>query len=389
MNTSEKSDDNLQLKKILPLTLTGFLAIMTETMPVGMLKSISEALNISPSLAGQLVSLYAVGSFISAIPIIALTRSLNRKSLLLAALFGFFVTNLAVAFTSNYFIILVERFLSGMSAAICWGLLAGYAVRVSPISKHGKALSIMGIGQPVALAIGVPTTSWLVTFLPWQTMFVATSILALVVFIWVYMLLPGIPGDSKGDRKPILAIIFRREILSILAILFFWVSAHSLMYTYVSPYLEYNDLSQMLKLVLFTFGVLSIIGISLTSIFVDKHLNSISLLSAVLFAAAGLLFYLFPNNSTMVMTATVLWGLTFGGAPTLLVKYLSDSAGKDIDVAQSSFVTLFNLAIFTGSFVGGGLLRYSSANSLPVSMLVISMVSFAFLVMFLRHKKKH
>jgi|GEM_PF-4124761 len=42
MNTASKSNNNLQLKKILPLTLTGFLAIMTETMPVGMLKSMSE-----------------------------------------------------------------------------------------------------------------------------------------------------------------------------------------------------------------------------------------------------------------------------------------------------------------------------------------------------------
>ena len=386
MNTSEKSDNNLQLKKILPLTLTGFLAIMTETMPVGMLKGISEALNISPSLTGQLVALYAMGSFLSAIPVIALTRGINRKSLLLSALFGFFLTNLAVAFTNSYILILVERFLSGMSAAICWGLLTGYAIRVSPISKHGKALAIMGIGQPIALAIGVPTTSWLVAFIPWQAMFIATSVLALGVLIWVYLLLPSVPGDSKGNRKPILEIIFRTEIMLILAVLFFWVSAHSLMYTYISPYLEYNHLP-MLDLVLFTFGVLSIIGISLTSVFVDKHLNRMSLLSAVLFATAGLLFYLFPDNRALVLTATVLWGLTFGGAPTLLVKYLSDTAGNDIDVAQSSFVTTFNLAIFTGSFVGGGVLRYLNADVLPIVMFVIALLSFVFLLAFLRHKQ--
>jgi len=294
-----------------------------------------------------------------------------------------------VAFTSNYLLILVERFFSGMSAGVSWGLLAGYTVRVSPIAKHGKALSIMGIGQPIALALGVPATSYFVALFPWQMMFIATSILAFFVLLWVYLLLPGMPGDSKTSRKPILEIIFRAEILYILTVLFFWVSAHNLMYTYISSYLEYNNLNTILDLVLFTFGIFSIIGIVLTSMFVDKHLNKISLLSAVLFSLAGLMFYLFPNNSTVVISATVLWGLTFGGAPTLLVKYLSDSAGKDIDVAQSSFVTIFNLAIFTGSFVGGGLLQYLNANTLPVTMLVISVLSFIFLVIFLQKRHKH
>jgi len=34
------------------------------------------------------------------------------------------------------------------------------------------------------------------------------------------------------------------------------------------------------------------------------------------------------------LTSVLLWGLSFGGAPTLMLTFLARNAGKDIDVAQ-------------------------------------------------------
>ena len=44
----------LPIWKLLAFTLAGFLAIMTETMPAGLLPQISESLGVSKALAGQL-----------------------------------------------------------------------------------------------------------------------------------------------------------------------------------------------------------------------------------------------------------------------------------------------------------------------------------------------
>ena len=65
----------LPIWKLLAFTLAGFLAIMTETMPAGLLPQISESLGVSKALAGQLVTFYALGSVLAAIPFIAATRS--------------------------------------------------------------------------------------------------------------------------------------------------------------------------------------------------------------------------------------------------------------------------------------------------------------------------
>lgn len=64
------NSESIPVVKLLAFTLAGFITIMTETIPAGLLPQISHDLNVSESLAGQLVSVYALGSVIAAIPIV-------------------------------------------------------------------------------------------------------------------------------------------------------------------------------------------------------------------------------------------------------------------------------------------------------------------------------
>lgn len=64
---------HLPLWSLLALTASGFLTIMLETMPAGILPEMSQGLGVSESVAGQFVSIYAIGSIIGAIPIISAT----------------------------------------------------------------------------------------------------------------------------------------------------------------------------------------------------------------------------------------------------------------------------------------------------------------------------
>ncbi|QXW28408.1 hypothetical protein KXJ75_16915 [Aeromonas sanarellii] len=69
-----------------------------------------------------------------------------------------------------------------------------------------------------------------------------------------------------------------------------------------------------------------------------------------------------------------LWGLTFGGAPTLLQTALSDRAGDEADVAQSMLVTMFNLAVAGGGVLGGMLLEHLGAASFSWTMAALALL---------------
>ena len=87
---------------LLALAGGGFITLLTETLPAGVLRPMGEGLGVSDAAVGQLVSVYALGSVMAALPMTALTQRLPRRALLLAAIAGFVVVNTLTAVSSSY-----------------------------------------------------------------------------------------------------------------------------------------------------------------------------------------------------------------------------------------------------------------------------------------------
>lgn len=359
--------------KLLALTMAGFLAIMTETMPAGLLPQIGLGLGVSEALAGQLVTLYALGSVLAAIPVIAATRSWKRRPLFLLAIGGLLVLNTVTALSTHYSLTLAARFVAGMAAGVVWGLLAGYARRMVPPHLQGRALALAGVGQPIALAVGVPLGTWLGTLFDWRGVFWIMSGLSLVLFAWVRLKVPDFAGQSARQRLPIRRIFLMPGIRPVLLALFAWILAHNILYTYIAPFLSSVGLGHQVDVVLLLFGVACVVGIWLTGLLVDRRLRTLTLLSLAGFALTSLVLGFSGGSSIAVLSGIAAWGLTFGGAPTLLQTALADTAGDGADVAQSMLVTVFNLAVAGGGLAGGLLLERAGAPSFPWAMAVLAL----------------
>jgi predicted MFS family arabinose efflux permease len=70
------------------------------------------------------------------------------------------------------------------------------------------------------------------------------------------------------------------------------------------------------------------------------------------------------------------WGLSFGGAATLLQTALADAAGDGADVALSLNVVAWNGAIAGSGVLGGVLLDRWGVASFPWAMVVLVGVGF-------------
>ena len=377
MNKKTGQAGGLPIWKLLAFTVAGFLTIMTETMPAGLLPQIGAGLDVSESMAGQLVTLYALGSVLAAIPVIVATRGWNRRVLFLVGIGGLFVFNTITALSTSYAVTLVARFVAGMAAGVVWGLFAGYVRRLVPPYLLGRALAVAGVGQPVALAVGVPLGTWLGTLFGWQGVFWIMSAVALLLLIWIRFGIPDFAGQAAGQRVPLRQVVMLPGLRSVLMALFAWILAHNTLYTYVSPFLASAGLGQRVDAVLLLFGVLAIVGIWLTGLLVDRHARRLTLVSLMVFAVATVLMGSAGQTSVVVLFGVVAWGLTFGGSPVLLQTALMEAAGDSADVAQSLFVTAFNLAVAGGGVVGGVWLNWYDAASLPWASLVQCLAALA------------
>lgn len=373
---------NLPIGKLLAFTVAGFITIMTEIIPAGLLPLISNDLQVSEALAGQLISVYALGSVIAAIPVVAATRSWSRKPLFLLAISGLFIFNSLTAISSNYFIILLSRFIAGMSAGIIWGILVGYARNMVSVNQQGKAIAAVGVGQPIALCMGVPLATWLGSLFGWRGVFFVISVLALVLMIWIVISLPNFSGQRINKQHSIKAVFFQSGIRPILAVIFLWIFAHNILYTYISPYLSSVHLSDHIDIVLLIFGLSSILGIWITGTWIDRSLRGLTLMGLAGFALASILMGFFSGQTWIVIIGIVLWGATFGGAPTLLQTAIADTAGDSVDIAQSMLVTVFNLAVAAGGIAGGILLDKVGIDSFFVSMVALSLTGLLIVYLF-------
>ncbi|MBR8457097.1 MFS transporter [Burkholderia dolosa] len=372
-STLRPSAERLPLGGLLALAMAAFITLLTEIMPAGLLSSIAEGLNVSDSLAGQFITAYAVGALVAAIPVMTLTQGMRRRPLLLFAIFGFSVVNLITALSGDYTVSLVARFFAGVFGGIVWSLLAGYAVRMSPSHLSGRAIAISGAGATIALVLGVPLGALLGRYIGWQGAFGLMTVMALLLIVWVLAVVPDFAGQSRDQRQSLAHVFLRSGIRAVLFVVFTFVVAHNILYIYVEPFLQSSGLAANVDVVLFTFGLGSIVGLWFVGALVDRQLQLLAVASIVVFAVASLLLGVWGAVPQMVYPSVAIWGLAVGGFATITQTALSRFAGDSVDVAQSMYTTGWNTAVAAGGVVGGILLdRAGSASFAWVAIGILS-----------------
>ncbi|GAB2702943.1 MFS transporter [Kitasatospora kifunensis] len=359
----------LPLLALLALATAVFITSLTETLPAGVLPAMSSDLKVSESAMGQSVTIYAIGTALTAIPLSAATAGWRRKRLLLTAMAGFALANTVTALSTSFPLTMAARFLAGVAAGLAWALLAGYARRLAPAGLQGKAIALVMTGIPVALSLGVPAGTFLGKALGWWAAFLVMTLLAVAVIGWIVALLPEQPGQRAGARTPMLRTLGIPGVAPVLFVTLVLVLAHTILYTYVGALLDRRGLGGATDLVLLVFGAASLLSIWVVGARIDRRLRVLTIAATVLIAVAAAILLLPAGGSVLVYLAAALWGLGWGGAPTLLQTAAGRAAGEAADAAQAMLVTLWNAAMAGGAVVGGILLGLFGAGSFPWSVL--------------------
>lgn len=360
-----KRAERLPLGGLLALAIAGFITVLTEALPAGLLLPMSEDLNVSHGLIGQLVTLYALGSLLATIPLVIATRGWRRRPLLLIAIAGFSIVNSVTALSQDYGLTLVARFFAGVFAGLLWALLAGYASRMVAPHLQGRAIAVAMLGAPLALSLGVPAGTYVGNMLGWRTSFALISVITVALIAWVRWQVPDFPGQSADKRLPIRQVIALPGLKAVLFVTLGYVLAHTILYTYIAPFLEPAGLTGQTDQVLLVFGLAALLSIWIAGVLIDRWLRALMLLSCLLFIVAALLMATASESAPLIYAAVAIWGLGFGGLGTLLQTALAKASGDSADTAQSMLVTMWNLGMAGGGLAGGVVLERLGVVTFP------------------------
>jgi predicted MFS family arabinose efflux permease len=374
---TQQAASGLPVAALLALAMTGFICIVTETLPAGLLPQVGLGLGISQAMAGQMVTAYALGSVIAAIPLTIATQRWRRRNALLLSILGFLLFNTVTALSSNVALTLLARFFAGASTGLAWSLLASYARRMVLPHQQGKALALAMLGTPIALSLGVPLGTWMGALVGWRSAFGIMSGLTLVLIVWVLTKVPDYPGQSAAQRLQLRKVLTTPGVRPVLGVVLAWMLAHNILYTYVAAFVAQAGLGRRVDLVLLVFGAAALVGIAITGKTVDRHLRRSVLVSLTVFGAVGLLFAGWAQVPQAIYLGVAAWGVSFGGAATLLQTALADAAGDGADVALSMNVVVWNSAIAAAGMLGGVLLSTWGPQAFPWALVALTMVAWA------------
>jgi predicted MFS family arabinose efflux permease len=350
---------------LLALAVAGFVTVLTETVPAGLLPQISNGLDVSQAAAGQLVTVYAAGSMLAAIPLTALTRRWPRRPVLLATVLSVVAANAATAASPWFALTFTGRLIAGLGAGLQWAMIAGYAMRMVPEASKGRALAISMVGVPVALAVGVPLGTALGTSIGWRSTFAVMAVLGLIVTVWARAALPPIAGDAAHERVPVKRVLMQPGIVVLMLVAFAFEVGHMNMYTYIASFLSSSGLENRVDVVLFVFGLAAITGLWLTGALIDRHLRAVVLTTFAAFTGAMALLATLGSSPVATVAAIAVWGMALGAAPTMLQAASARAAGSAMEIAQSMLVTMLNAGMAAGPFLGGALYAAHGTSPLP------------------------
>jgi predicted MFS family arabinose efflux permease len=351
------------LPGLLSLALASFLAVTTEVLPVGLLPDIGATFGVSDSVTGLLVSLYAVMVAALAVPLTLATSRFGRKPLLLSTLLGYAVSNALVAAAPAFAVVAVGRAIGGITHALFFSLMIGYAPRLVSRAHVGRALALAGGGASAGMVLGVPLSTSLGTAAGWRASFTLLAALSILTFVLVSRLLPSVtheqaPGRSAGAGLGALAAVSASNLFSFLG--------QFTVYTFVSVLLLSSGVSPtFVGPILLACG-----GCGLISLWwVSRHLDrsprrAVVVVLAIVIGAIVVLGSTWPTL-VAVIVATAVWNGAFGGLPSIYQACAVRTHALSPELAGAWVNATANVGIAGGAAIGAGLLQTAGLSSLP------------------------
>ena len=184
-----------------------FVGILSELVPSGVLPQMTEGLAVSESRVGFLVGVYALASAVCAIPLVSATLAVNRKRLLMALLVGFAASNIVVAVSSSYAVIVACRVVGGICAGVMWPMIAAYGTRLVPEHMHGRAITFIMSGNTLGISIGLPVMTIIGIRLGWRTEFMVLGVIVVVIAVLSHFALPSVEGEKLSKSNSPVAVL--------------------------------------------------------------------------------------------------------------------------------------------------------------------------------------
>ena len=348
------SNDTTRWLSVFALAFGAFIFNTTEFIPIALLSDIGRSFAISPTRAGIMITVYAWVVALLSLPLMLLTRTVERRALLLA-LFGLFAAGHVLSYCAWSFpVLLASRIGIALTHAVFWSITAALAVRVAPQGKGHQALSLLSMGTVLAMVLGIPLGRMIGNAYGWRLSFLLIGAVALLTTAVLAKNLPRLPSVNSGSLASLPLLCRRGGLLQLYAFTVLMITADFTAYSYIEPFaLQVGGFApQQVTALLLVYGVAGFIGSLLFGKCFARHGKAFFLVCCVVTAASMLLLYPLSGLPAALYALCLLWGIAISALGLAMLSRVLHFAPDATDVATSIYSALFNVGIGGGALLG-------------------------------------
>ncbi|KJK18136.1 MFS transporter [Burkholderiaceae bacterium 16] len=372
------------------LLAVGAFAIGTEGFMISpLLPRLAQDLSVTIEQAGQLVTAFALAYGISSPILTAATGGLNRRTLLVASMVVFALSNVLAFLAPGYWWLMAARVLLALSAGLFVPGANALAGAIVAPERRGRAIAVVNAGITVALALGVPLGAEIGHGLGWRMTFAAVAALSAIAAVGVYVGVPreigqGIPTATLRER---LSVAARPAVLVTLLSTTLWATGAYTVYTYLSPLVTaLTPLREnQIGIVMFAWGIAAAVGVFSGGGLSDRLgpprviVPAVTLMGLAFFSLALDAQWLSPAHALWpVMGALMVWAVSHWAFYPAQQARLIQLAGVSVaSIVLSLNASFMYIGFSIGAGVGAIALRHGPVGHLGIVAGLLELASVA------------
>ncbi|RDF03936.1 sugar transporter [Haemophilus parahaemolyticus] len=354
MMMTKESYRKLALMRVFAFSLSAFIFNTTEFVPVALLSDIALSFEMETATVGLMITVYAWMVFLGSLPLMLLTAKVERKKLLLSIFALFIVSHILSVAAWNFWVLLISRIGIALAHAIFWSITASLVIRVAPKDKKQQALGLLALGSSLAMILGLPLGRLIGQSLDWRSTFAVIGIIATLVMLLMWKLLPHLPSKNAGSLASIPVLMKRPLLVGIYLLVMIIISGHFTTYSYIEPFaIKVSQFApEIATMMLFIFGLAGVVGSFLFGRLYAKNSRNFIACAMMLVMLPQLLLFPLKHFEIAIFLLVFLWGIGITSLSIALQMRVLQLAPDATDVASAIYSGIYNVGIGAGALFG-------------------------------------
>ena len=358
---------------LMAFSLSTFLSI------AGVIPVISDYFNVSITMAGLFVALFAFILAITGLILPARFARFERKKFFMATLAIFILSAFLQIFITNFYLALFVRIIPAFfySSAVSIALTV-----MSELSPNDVNKVVLGISSGTILGLSISTQ--IAIDYNYQMVNLWICLINVIALIVIYLYFPRMEGHESNPLTIISSAKSRQFIISVLFISCIGI-AISIVYNYFSIILLTltNINKEIISVYLFANGLASIVGTSLFGHLINRRNNIAILLYPAVFATIVIILNFEIDSSFIVFFLIIIFGMMDGSMHTIAQFWITSSIRKSPEFANGVYLFVNNLnrtlgILIGGMLIDGGMMSLIFIASMSFFLIAIPFVTYRF-----------